>query len=233
MLSLVVFSCDENIPGDDDENGNGSGGSNNLTTGQIEIKVYPDDNNKVSFYMRAKKIVIDWGDGFTSKPTSTGVIEQIFVHEYATKNIKTIKIDTEELTNFYNYENYYGSCEELKFGNCPDLKEIYCDGNSLKVLNIKKAESLKILSCSYNQLTSLNVSGCTALAGLSCDENQLTSSALNSLFKSLPIRKADEYIEYFLLGISIKVIFISISDNPGASDCDRTFAENKGWSVYF
>jgi hypothetical protein len=57
MLSLVVFSCGEDISGDDDENGSG-GGSNNLTTGQIEIKVYPDNrNNKVSFGIGAKSSI--------------------------------------------------------------------------------------------------------------------------------------------------------------------------------
>jgi hypothetical protein len=58
MLSLVVFSCGEDIPGYDDENGSGSsGGSNNLTTGQIEIKVYPGSNNKVSFGIKAKSSI--------------------------------------------------------------------------------------------------------------------------------------------------------------------------------
>jgi hypothetical protein len=65
----------------------------------------------------------------------------------------------------------------------------------------------------------LDVSKNTALTYLSCYNDQLTAGALNNLFGSLPVRT------------SFDGAYIAIFGNPGASTCDRSIAEAKGWSV--
>ena len=67
-------------------------------------------------------------------------------------------------------------------------------------------------------ITSLNVSGLTALTGLQCDGNELQYLALNALFETLHSNAGKKYI--------------SISGNPGSSNCNRSIATNKGWIFY-
>jgi Leucine-rich repeat (LRR) protein len=105
--------------------------------------------------------------------------------------------------------------KELKIEGT-SLKTINCSAGSLISLNVSKCTALTSLNCGSIQLTSLDVSKCTALTSLDCYSNQLTSSALNSLFRSLPTTSYG---------------YIGIYSNPGALDCDKTIAENKGWNV--
>jgi hypothetical protein len=55
---------------------------------------------------------------------------------------------------------------------------------------------------------------------LYCRNNRLSATALNEIFAALPTR----------LG---SVGYMRISGNPGASTCNRSIAENKGWSVSY
>ena len=268
LFLLSMHSCNNEEP-----NGGGTSEVNNLKAGQIEIKAYPDQNNKLSFYAAAKSLTIDWGDGSIDVITSNGVGKEI-IHEYTNQNFQTIKINTEGLeliiichnTSYpYNTIQTKGACHELRFGSCPDLKEIrcnsrltelsiksapaltklYCYNNQLTSLNMSGCPALAVLNCSFNQLTSLNVSGCTALGRLECFNNQLTSLnisgctalrclychynqltdiALNSVFNNLLDREGRGGGGYDW--------GIYIDNNPGAYTCDRTIAENKGWSFW-
>ena len=181
LFSTLVFSCNQ----DDDDiiNGNDSDDNKNLKKGQIEIKGYPDNDNKMSFIVTATKITIDWGDGSIEELTPNGT-ESEFVHEYANQDFQTIKINTEVMTslvlgNGSHYDDDYdiirGRYNELRLGDCPDLKNIRCSNQKLTELSIKSAPALTWLSCSDNQLTSLDISGCPALTRLECDDNQITS----------------------------------------------------------
>jgi len=115
-----------------------------------------------------------------------------------------------------------------------------CDNNQLKSLDISKNIKLMFLACGRNQLTHLDVSKNIVLWDLWCNKNQLTDldvsknialgghlncsnnnfseNALNALFETLH----DKAIEY-------KVI--SIFENPGTENCNKTIAEKKGWEV--
>ena len=221
LFSTLMFSCSQD---DDDDIINGNNSNNNLKKGQVEIKGYPDKDNKMSFVATATKITIDWGDGSVDELTPNGV-GCVFVHEYANQNLQTIKINTEAMTSMSlssrnSVYNAKGTYNELRLGDCPDLKDLSCSYQNLTVLSIKSAPVLESLYCDYNQLTSLNVSGCPALIYLDCRNNQLTAEGLNSLFNSLHSNE----VEYG--GV------VYISNNPGTNTCDRTIAENKGWSVW-
>ena len=190
MLGMLMFACTVIHYGneDDDNNNSSSGGSNNLKAGQIEIKVYPD-NNRVSFRATTGKITIDWGDGSIDKLTPNGV-EQTFSHTYTNNNLHTIKIESERLEVFGKrapdsgpgsgtlYTGFInGTFKELYFGEMNELQYLVCTrgGNSLTVLEIKKASALRDLYCPDNQLTSLDLRGCTTLNVLDCSGNKLKS----------------------------------------------------------
>ena len=236
-LGLILWSCGEDDYLNESDNGNNGGStSNTLKTGQIEIKVYPNDKNIVSFYAIVKQITIDWGDGSIDELTPNNNGRQ-FTHEYTNGNLQTIKINTEELKLCDLGKSYLsnGIFYELRFGNCPNLEEIHSVSKNLTVLEVNKAESLTTLyckdnkltsldlsgckslttlDCGYNQLTSLNLSGCDALTFLNCEYNQLIEQVLNDLFNNLPIVETGRIV---------------ISGNPGYDTCDRGIAEKKGW----
>lgn len=215
--------------------------NNNLQTGEIKIKAYPDEMNRIAFNIQAKELMIDWGDNSGSFIDEQNGVDKNFSHEYSNQNLQTIKVSTDEMTSFTcdsNFPDIFGTFQELRFGNCPELQGLKCDKQSLTVLEINKAESMFYLGCSENQLNSLDVSGCPALTFLDCWGNQLTSldvskclnlnllqcqdnefseSSLNALLKSLPERGFDNK------GM--------ITCGEGYNVCDISFAEKRGWSV--
>jgi Leucine-rich repeat (LRR) protein len=146
---------------------------NNLKEGQIEIKVSPDESNEVSFYVAATSITVDWGDGSIEEFTSNGEGKE-FTHHYADGKLRTIKVDTESMTQFsIGSRRDSGSYKEIRLGDSPKLKDIYCYNNDLTILSIKKAPILFSLNCANNQLRMLDISGCIALESLYCENNQL------------------------------------------------------------
>ena len=183
MLSMLMLACTVVHYGDedDDNNNSSSGGSNNLKTGQIEMKVYPDNDNKVSFWATTGKITIDWGDGYIDKLTLNGN-QQEFYHTYPNNNLKTIYIESEKLQGLGKGGGRYaqiwggkGVIKELYLGEMNELNDLFCSNGGLTVLEIKKAHSLFMIDCSRNQLTSLDLRGCSIIPFLLCQDNQLTS----------------------------------------------------------
>ena len=155
---------------------------NNLQDGQIEIKVYPEIiKNIVKFYTTTQKITIDWGDGTVDDLTPNGITIG-FTHTYTNDNLQTVKVNTEGMTYFYcsshdcQTNRVYGfAFQELRFGNCPELKSIECSPQKLTILDVSKCIALTWLDCHSNNLTALDVSKCIALTDLECGSNQLTA----------------------------------------------------------
>lgn len=148
--------------------------NNTLQTGQIEIKAYPDDNNKIGFSVDTARITIDWGDGNIEEATPKGnkrSLKYKFKHTYPNYNLQTIRINAERMTEF---EWRWGNFPELQFGDCPELEKICCYSRNLNSLDVSKCVALRSLYCWNNQLTYLNVSKCTSLNDLKCGGNQLT-----------------------------------------------------------
>lgn len=164
LLGLILLSCDKNDPE-----------INQLGIGQVEIKAYPENTKTkyIGFYVQAKKVIIDWGDGTIEELIPHGTYFDLFGHSYSDTLLKTVQITTENMTYFSMHEGY-----QLKFGNCPDLKEIYCPAsyntrNRFKFLDITKLESLEKLYCFDNQLEELDLSKNTMLTWLECRQNNL------------------------------------------------------------
>jgi hypothetical protein len=254
ILFNLIISCSND---DSDELEDNS--SNNLKQGQIEIKVYPNDKNTVSFSATTDKITIDWGDGNIDNLISNGV-HQTFSHEYTNQNLQIIKIDSKDLTEFSTpSSSKRGNFKELYFGEMNKLEYLYCAYNFLTVLQIKKASMLKELHCKDNVLTSLDISESKALTYIDCRENKLTSldiSGCNFLewfncsfnqFTSLNVNNCNSLTWLNCIGNplltaeALNSLFESLPPNNGYVYCEveknecemvnKEIAENKGWIV--
>jgi hypothetical protein len=137
---------------------------------------------------------------------------------------KLTTLDVSKCTALTSLECYFNKLTALDVSKCTALHELKCSSNLLTTLDVSKCTALVELNCRDNQLTALDVSKCTALTWLNCRDNQLTAPALNALFKSLPTKNPSDY--------DYDYVSISIVNNPGSNDCDKTIAEKKGWKVY-
>lgn len=100
------------------------------------------------------------------------------------------------------------------------LKSLVCSGN-MKSIDVSKNIELEWLSSEDGQLKRLNVSKNNKLRDLNCANNKFSASALNALFKSLPVNDTTKEKE------------IIIGGNPGTNKCKTRIAEKKGWTINY
>ena len=101
------------------------------------------------------------------------------------------------------------------------LQYVECCSCTLTYLDVSKNPALERLSCEGTLLKRLNVSKNVNLKDLNCANSRLSASALNALFKSLPVNDTSEE----------KII--TIGGNPGTKKCKASIAEKKGWTVNY
>jgi hypothetical protein len=107
----------------------------------------------------------------------------------------------------------YGFTGELMPDNYNLIPDIYYhvySGASICTVTIT-GNDIMYLDCSFNQLITLDVSKNTAMKYLNCDANQLTS--FGTLHSNIGNKE------------------ISIRNNPGTAACNKSIAEDKGWTV--
>ena len=183
------------------------------------------------------KATIDWGDGTSETFTFSQIDWNQRNHTYSGTSPHTIAIIGENVT-------------ALGFWRCPltsldvskntALKALLCGADQfyggsgkLTSLDVSNNTALVWLECQNNQLQSLDVSKNKALSILNCDNNQLSDVTLNALFGSLHDINYLTYSDEFIIrtfGINYKKD-IKIGNNPGTATCDRSIAEDKGWTV--
>ena len=133
-------------------------------------------------------------------------------------NTQLTELDLNANTALTSLDCQNNKLRELDLRYNKELKNLWCSWNQLTELDLSANTVLTYLTCWDNQLTSLNLgNNNTVLNELRCSRNKLSSNALNTLFRMLndePGRK-----------------LISITDNPGTKDCDKSIAEEKGWHV--
>ena len=203
-------------------------------------------------------ISIDWGDGSTPENFSISSNGKDILKNYANagsyniiisggsisefdcsyNDIKELDISSNsKITNIVCNNN---QLTKLTFGNNPSLKEVICDNNSLTSLDLKENKAVNSLFCNDNKLTSLTINNCTVikvllgsnneLTGLDLGNNQVISrvdicnnkmntSALNTLLNSLHDKNISDDKT------------VMITNNPGASTCDKANAIENGWTV--
>lgn len=191
--------------------------------------------SEVGFIIRTPKdsrnITIDWGDGKKSNLNEAfhdeigyDFHEFRFLHDYSSTTERTIVI-TGSITSF----NCRGmQLTNLDLSRIKTLISLDCSENELTTLDVSANTALKDLECDFNQLTSLDVSKNKSLWLLSCVGNQLSVTALNNLFRTLPKWRGLEYGERGTIYISRRNP--GPGDNPGVWDCDRSIAEERGWT---
>jgi Leucine-rich repeat (LRR) protein len=124
----------------------------------------------------------------------------------------------------------------LSAGNNTVLKSLNCSGNQLTNLDVSNNIALTELNCSGNQLTNLDVSNNTALTTLHCSRNVLSILdvslnhmliKLNCSFNELSVTALDDLFEMLPI---VEAGSLDIENNPGTADCDKSIAEDKGWT---
>jgi len=224
VIAVAFLACDK-----DNGNGNGNGNGKNPSGSQITMR----GNYIGGFEMKGTgTVTIDWGNTKTETHTlsSTGMV---YSHSYLnyemTYNVKItgnitylvcdaylINIDVSNNTALTHLE-VGGNLTSLDVSKNIALTYLDCSHNRLTNLDVSKNTKLKELYCEWNRLTTLDVSKNTALTHLDCNNNNL---ALNSLFGTLHSNN--------ISGGKV----IGIEGNLDYWDCDRSIAENKGWTVY-
>lgn len=235
--------------------------NNKLQTGHVEIKAYPNINNKISFYATADKMIIDWGDGSIEMAALNG-FNRYIVHEYFNQYLQTIKVNTKEMTQFGNKNNskditfqklrfyncskftnlecYSNQLLSLDISGCSDLVKINCWDNQLSYLDVSKCTALKQLACGRNSLTSLDVSKCSKLIRLNCDENALIALDVSKCMVLISLNCNNNQLSTSALNSLFKSLpkrnpddeaVITCYNNSGFETCDKTIATRKGWRV--
>ena len=195
--------------------------------------------SEVGFTIRIPKdsqnLTIDWGDGKKSNVNDASwdiVASDIqgndfhefrFVKDYSNTTKRTIVISGPIIGLNCRDEQI----THLDLSRIKTLVSLDCSQNMLNILDVSTNTLLYRLECDFNQLTSLDVSKNKSLIHLSCVGNELTASALNDLFRSLPFKRGEEYGERGV--IFIRHRYPGPLDNPGAWDCDRSIATERGW----
>jgi len=172
--------------------------------------------DKVNIFMAGSgAVTIDWGDGSKiekrrlSKFKNDCIFGNCFDdgrYYYPTDNDR------------YTFRHNYSFSRTIIITG-KNITYLNCVGNQLTDIDVNNCSSLVYLDCSYNQLTSLDVSKNTRLVKLYCYRNELTRMAIDALFDTLHGYPAEEQK------------LVSVVDNPGQDDCNKSIAKNKGWSV--
>lgn len=104
-------------------------------------------------------------------PAEAAAVETIYVHDSKITSLKGIEV-------FVNLKELYCFGNELTvldISKNTALTGLWCSNNKLTRLYLPKSTALKTLGCSDNQLTQLDVSKNTALIVLMCSYNKLTA----------------------------------------------------------
>jgi hypothetical protein len=105
---------------------------------------------------------------------------------------------------------------ELKTSENVFLGTLNCNNNQLTQLNLSNNNILEKLDCKKNQLTRIDITNNSNLIELNCAYNKLDESALNDIFRELPVVSRGT---------------ICIKGNPGTDECYITIATTKGWII--
>ena len=139
-------------------------------------------------------------------------------------NNQLTSLDLSENVVLMNLECYDNQLMSLDIRKNIRLISLYCANNQLTELNVSKNIALQELSCVNNQLTNLDLITNTILRNLDCSSNNLSAAALNVLFETLHNNPGNRNFRYKI---------VSIGNNHGRYDCNKSIAERKGWKVYY
>ena len=206
----------------------GGSGSSGGGKSSGKIKITTEEGGSFIFYLTGSGVAtVDWGDGSEKVMLTLNESGVRFEHSYPNMSLRTVTINGDNITGF----NCPGSYDliSLDVSRCTELRTLSCDVMSPNI-DVSKNTALTTLIVAGG-LISLDVSKNTALTSLYCGDNKLTSSALNDLFRTLHSNTLTNTRGDGWGGTVEENKNITISNNPGSADCDRSIAEAKGWEV--
>ena len=179
-------------------------------------------------------ITIDWGD-ISEKHTSSFLAS---TQTYINSSTRTITITGNGITQI---DCSHQGILQLDVSKCPNLTRLQCGWNQLQSLDVSRNTALRGLDCYMNELKDLDISKNTELEYLNCHTNQLTNLDLRNNLKLWHLRfpgnqLTSEAIDATFGTLNNTIIegstkILYCSGNPGTYNCDRSIAENKGWSI--
>ncbi|MDR2011102.1 MAG: hypothetical protein LBQ22_11555 [Bacteroidales bacterium] len=235
MMLSSFTACDkeETGSGNGNENENENGGveininPENLGQGEIYIKATPENDYgyyELGFNIVADKLTIDWGDGTVEEKTNV----QNLYHRYENQNARVVVLATEGLSMFGCYTNMYGLLsssfdgyfEEIRFGSCPNLSEIYFWGGDnreylkLKKVDITKLTALKRFWClGEKDLSNLDVTKNTNLKVLEINKSNLSNLNLSNNVKLDTLRCSSSKLSTLNISANTALKYLDFSEN--------------------
>lgn len=211
-----------------------------ITTRTLKCNVIVNNNNNVdSIYKALNKKEAAALKKLIAKQESLGVkgISEVNFYseedEYSTLYGRYEWDNKGHLTKISWDDRSINLVGNISFSKFPKLKTLYCRGNKLLSIDIRKNKALTNLGVIGSKLTSLDVSKNTALRDLSCYHNKLTSlnlsknTALRQLWcgynklTNLDVSKCTAL--YSLSCSNNKLTSLNLSKNTALSylDCDK------------
>jgi len=119
-------------------------------SGQIQFKVLPDEDNKISFcvfQVSTMAIIVDWGDGLKAVLGGRHGVTQKVVHVYPNQGLKTISIYIGSVTDLVLPEIdfvVYPNIQELRFDERigAKLRTEIVEGQQLQILRLSISNPL-------------------------------------------------------------------------------------------
>lgn len=230
---------------------------NKNRNGEIGFNIDTAVSEEISFWVDARQVWVDWGDGEKSEEI---MVSGLFTHKYTVReklrvtiygkgvvdvDVKKCGITFLEVCKCPTLE--YLDCSEnlmtsLDVTDCRRLYELYCGRNRLQELKLGKYRKLFYISCSCNDLDKLELKGCRNLVNLRCRKNRLHSLDVSSCRKLAAVNIEGNLFNYNELKNFLSTLVIRPQNNVGTvvfhhnierEDYDDTALRNiinqKGW----
>ena len=125
---------------------------------------------------------------YTAGNTTMTVYGDIISFDCSDNITKVTAIDVSHNTQLKELWCQNNTLNSLDVSGCTQLTNLSCQNNNLTTLDVSKNTQLTKLSCRNNNLTTLDVSKNTKLTTLYCHGNNLSTQALDDIFCALPDR---------------------------------------------
>ncbi len=164
---------------------------------------------------------------YTAGNTTMTVYGDIISFDCSDNITKVTAIDVSHNTQLKELWCQNNTLNSLDVSGCTQLTNLSCQNNNLTTLDVSHNTQLTKLSCRNNNLTTLDVSKNTKLTTLYCHGNNLSTQALDDIYCALPDRTGNT-------NGKIQPVYKSSSSNHAtvlATNAQNAIAKN--WKVQY
>ena len=113
--------------------------------------------------------------------------------------------------------------KDLDLNNNTELISLTAHENQFEHLDLQFNTKLELLNVYGNNINRLDLSNNPSISQVTITDNQLNAETLNGLFQSLPdVNNLFIYNTYYIF----------TKGNPGDDECNKSIAEDKGWTFW-